>query len=63
MNCIALVWKYDQILGFPYHKSLFTSKFKGEAKIHEIFKTQKPFLEIPPRDDLIRLLISSLNIY
>ena len=33
-------------------------KFCGEARIHDISKTQKLFLEIPPRDDLIRLLVS-----
>ena len=31
-------------------------KFGGEARIHEMSKTQKSFLEIPPISDLIRLL-------
>ena len=31
-------------------------KFGGEARIHETFITHKFFLEIPPRDGLIRLL-------
>jgi len=35
MNCIALAWKYGQILGFPCHKSLFTSKF-NEGRIAHI---------------------------
>ena len=31
-------------------------KLGGEVRMHEISKTQKSFLEIKPRDDLIRLL-------
>jgi len=34
MNCIALVGQFGEILGFPYHKSLFTSKFKGGRIAH-----------------------------
>ena len=30
----------------------------GEARIHEISKTHKSFMVIPPRNDLIRLLVS-----
>jgi len=35
-------------------------KFGGEARIHEISKTHKSFMEIPPRNDLIRLLTNFL---
>ena len=46
---------------------VLATKFGGEARIHEISKTQKLFLEIPPRDGLIRQLTNfkyflSLNI-
>jgi len=35
---------------------VLATKFGGEAKIHEISKTHKLFLEIPPRHDLTKLL-------
>jgi len=35
---------------------VLVSKFCGEAKTHEISKTQQLFMEIPPRDDSIKLL-------
>lgn len=38
--------------------SVLALKFCGEARIHEISKTQKQFMEIPLRNDLIRLLAS-----
>ena len=37
---------------------VLATKFCGEARIHEISKTQKSFKEIPRRNDLIRLLVS-----
>ena len=41
MNSIALIGKYGQILRFPCHKSLFTSKFKGGRIAH--FEGGRPF--------------------
>ena len=35
---------------------VLAAKFGGEARIHEISKTQRSFLEIPPRKVSIRLL-------
>lgn len=35
---------------------VLATKFDGEARIHVFSKTQKSFLEIPPRDDLIKII-------
>jgi len=35
---------------------VLATKFCGEARIHVFSKTQKLFLEIPPRDDLIKII-------
>ena len=35
---------------------VLATKFGGEAAIHVFSKTQKSFLEIPPRDNLIKII-------
>ena len=35
---------------------VLATKFCGEARIHVFSKTQKSFLEIPRRDDLIKII-------
>ena len=41
---------------------VLATKFGGEARMLEISKTHKSFMEIPPRDDLIRLLTYFFNV-
>jgi len=43
-------------VGFCSIRCVLALKFCGEARMHEIYKTQKSFLEILPRNDLIRSL-------
>lgn len=44
-------------------RCVLAAKFSGKAIRHEISKTQNSFLEIPHRDDLIRLLTNFFNVF
>ena len=37
-------------------RCVLATKFGGEARIHVFSKTQKSFLEIPLRDDIIKII-------
>lgn len=60
-GCVALERTQSLLRGSVSFCSIgcvLATKFAGEARIHETSKTHKSFLEIPPRDGLIRLLTS-----
>ena len=48
----------EKTVSFCSIKCVLALKFGGEARIHEISKTHKLFMEIPPNNDLVRLLTS-----
>ena len=54
-----LVFKFNSLAcSFCSIGCVLALKFCGEPRMHEISKTQILFLEIPPRNDLIRLVVN-----
>ena len=52
MSCPKVEFSVD----FCIIGCVLATKFGGEAKIHVFPKTQKSFLEIPTRDNLIKII-------